>query len=213
MMETKVRAVRSDGARSRRTILEAAARLATVEGLNGLSIGRLAEHIGMSKSGLFGHFGSKEELQLATIDTATEIFLAEVVEPTLSIREPLERLDALCELFLAHVRGEVFPGGCFFAAVAAEFAPHPGAVQDRIKETTAGWLSLFVDLAHDAQTAGELSPDEDLEQFAFEVDSALLMANLTYVLNQDPTALDRGLKAARRRIAQARAWKSQPATA
>ena len=73
---------RSDGERSRRTILDAAAKLATVDGLEGLSIGRLADHIGMSKSGLYAHFGSKQELQLATVDTARVIFEAEVVEPT-----------------------------------------------------------------------------------------------------------------------------------
>jgi AcrR family transcriptional regulator len=211
-METKTRATRSDGARSRRTILEAAAKLATVEGLNGLSIGRLADHIGMSKSGLFGHFGSKEELQLATIDTATEIFLAEVVEPTLAIKQPLERLEALCDRFLDHLAREVFPGGCFFAAAAAEFAPQPGLVQDRIKQTTNGWLSLFEDLAADAQAAGELSPDEDLQQFAFEIDSGLLMANLTYVLHQQPAALERGRVAVRARIQEARARARTPVT-
>jgi hypothetical protein len=137
-----------------------------------------------------------------------EIFLAEVIEPTMAIKQPLDRLEALCERFLAHIRQEVFPGGCFFAAVAAEFAPQPGPVRDRIKQTTTGWLSLFVDLARDAQTAGELSPDEDLEQFAFDVDSALLMANLTYVLNQDPKALDRGMCAVRTRLEHATAWKA-----
>ena len=84
-MTTRVRAIRSDGVRSRRTILEAAAMLATVEGLDGLSIGRLADHIGMSKSGLFAHFGSKEELQLATIEMAVELFQGEVTAPALSV--------------------------------------------------------------------------------------------------------------------------------
>src|SRR5262245_14978164 len=126
------RPVRSDGARSRRTILEAAAKLATLEGLDGLSIGRLAEHIGMSKSGLFAHFGSKEQLQLATVQAGAEVLQAEVIDPALAIPDPMSRLEALCECFLAYLQRRVFPGGCFLAAVAAEFDTHPGPVQDRI---------------------------------------------------------------------------------
>src|SRR5215831_14643391 len=123
---------RSDGERSRRTILDAAAKLATVEGLEGLSIGRLADHIGMSKSGLYAHFGSKEELQLAAIDTAAGIFEAEVVTPAEQAATPLEKIQVLCEQFLSHVERRVFPGGCFFASTAAELDTHPGAVRERI---------------------------------------------------------------------------------
>src|SRR5215470_13186988 len=94
---------RSDGERSRGAILDEAAQLATVEGLTGLSIGRLAEAVGMSKSGLFAHFGSKEELQLATIDTASEIFAAEVVDPALAEPSGIARLQALSDRFLGHV--------------------------------------------------------------------------------------------------------------
>src|SRR5436190_19619896 len=92
---------RADGLRSRETILRAAASLATVDGLEGISIGNLAAHIGMSKSGLYAHFGSKEELQLATVETAEEIFDAEVDAPTTSIADPLERLQGLAESVLA----------------------------------------------------------------------------------------------------------------
>src|SRR3954467_9196023 len=104
---------RSDGARSHEAILHAAAQLATVEGLDGLSIGRLAEHIGMSKSGLFAHFGSKEELQLATIAKAREVFDAEVVDAALALPCGVARIEALAEGFLSHVEREVFIGGCF----------------------------------------------------------------------------------------------------
>ncbi|MEF2162646.1 helix-turn-helix domain-containing protein, partial [Pseudomonas aeruginosa] len=100
-------------------ILHTAARLATVEGLDGLTIGRLAAETGMSKSGLFAHFGSKEELQLATIDTAEEIYEEDVLRPALQ-EEGRARLEALCERFLSHVDRKVFPGGCFFASAAAE---------------------------------------------------------------------------------------------
>ena len=121
---------RSDGLRSREAILREAARLATVEGIEGLSLGRLADAVGMSKSGLFAHFRSKEELQLATIETADAIFQAEVVNPALAAAPGIARLRALCEAFLDHLERGVFPGGCFFASVAAEIDTHPGPVRD-----------------------------------------------------------------------------------
>src|SRR5881392_1679274 len=107
-MATAMRRQRSDGERSRRKILRAAANLATIEGLEGISIGNLAAHIGMSKSGLYAHFGSKEELQLATVETAGKILDAEVVEPTRGIVDPLEQLQALCDRFLSYVERRVF---------------------------------------------------------------------------------------------------------
>src|SRR3954470_9014604 len=116
MATAPTRRPRSDGLRSRQTILRAAASLATVDGLEGLSIGNLAAHIGMSKSGLYAHFGSKEELQLATIDTALEIFGAEVVAPARDATTPLAKIEVLCEQFLSHIERRVFPGGCFFAS-------------------------------------------------------------------------------------------------
>src|SRR5437764_8761184 len=125
---TTTRRRRSDGERSRNAILREAAQLATVEGLAGLSIARLAEAVGMSKSGLFAHFGSKEDLQLATIETASAIFDAEVIAPADQKTTPLEKIEMLCEQFLSHVERRVFPGGCFFASAAAEFDTHPGAV-------------------------------------------------------------------------------------
>src|SRR5512135_1578648 len=109
---------RSDGEQSRNAILDEAARLATVEGIGGLSIGRLADAVGMSKSGLFAHFGSKEELQLATIETASALFAEQVIEPASAAPTGLERLRRLAENFLRHVEGGVYPGGCFFASVA-----------------------------------------------------------------------------------------------
>src|SRR6478752_9925315 len=139
--QTPTRRPRSDGQRSRSAILHASARLATIEGLNGLSIGGLADHIGMSKSGLYAHFKSKEELQLATIDTASEIFAAEVVEPAAAAPAGLARVWALSNEFLAHLERGVFPGGCFFASVAAEIDTHPGPVRDRALATVADWFN------------------------------------------------------------------------
>ena len=194
---------RSDGERSRRTILRAAASLATVDGLEGISIGNLAAHIGMSKSGLYAHFGSKEELQLATVETAEEIFGAEVVEPTDRIEDPLERLRALCDAFLSYLERRVFPGGCFFASVEAEFDTHPGAVKDKIVVIQRGWLGLLEQLIADSQAAGRLQPEEDPSQLAFELNAYLLMGNTSFVLHDDPTYLHQARTAINRRLQQA----------
>ena len=137
------RAQRSDGIRTRRAILEEAARLATVEGLDGLSLGRLADGVGMSKSGLFAHFGSKEELQLATVETASEIFDELVVEPAATAPNGVERIRALTEGFLRHVEVAVFPGGCFFASVAAELDTRSGPVRDMALAVVGEWIGML----------------------------------------------------------------------
>src|SRR6478672_13847601 len=168
---------RSDGERSRAAILREAAQLATVEGIAGLSISRLAQAVGMSKSGLIAHFGSKQELQLATIETASAIFAEEVVEPALAGRTGLERLHALAERFLVHVERRVFPGGCFFASVAAEMDTHPGLVRDRAVQLTAEWARHLETAVRDAQDEGAIDAAEDARELAFEVDAYLLLAN------------------------------------
>src|SRR5262249_37221923 len=134
---------RSDGQRSRNAILQEAARLATVEGIGGLSIGRLADAVGMSKSGLFAHFGSKEELQLATVDLAGDLFDEHVLRAGDDARSALERLNALVEGYLRYVAEETFPGGCFFASVLSEVDMRPGPVRDAMIESLSGWLGLL----------------------------------------------------------------------
>ena len=157
---------RADGERSRKSILQAAAALATVDGLEGLSIGRLAERTGMSKSGLYAHFGSKQELQLATVETANEIFEAEVIEPALRAPAGRDRLIALCDHYFSHLEREVFPGGCFFAAAAADFDTRAGPVRDAIAAAYSGLDELLQELAADARSRGELAADTDLAQLA-----------------------------------------------
>ena len=200
---TRTRKPRSDGERSRSAILREAAKLATVEGLDGLSISRLASAVGMSKSGLFAHFGSKEELQLATIAAASEVFTQEVVEPAASAPNGLERLRQLSENFLRHIAGDAFPGGCFFASVAAELDTHPGPVRDVAMQFVSGWLTLLESAARDAQAEGSIAADEDPAQLAFEVDAYLLLANAQYVITGQPLPLDRARVALERRLAEA----------
>ena len=197
------RPLRSDGLRSRQAILASAARLATVEGLRGLSIGGLASAIGMSKSGLYAHFGSKEELQLATIDAAAKIYDDLVVSPAMAANRPAERLEALLEGFLRYVVGDVFPGGCFFAAAEAELDSHRGRVRDQIAEFQSVWLRRLADLVAEAQAAGELDAGEDPEQLAFELNSMLGQANSLWVMFRDPVAADRARSGIERRLREA----------
>jgi AcrR family transcriptional regulator len=204
LTSTPARKQRSDGARSRETILRAAAQLATVEGIDGLSIGRLADHIGMSKSGLFAHFGSKEELQLATVEKAQEVYAAEVTGPALAEPDGLQRLEALCERFLSHVEREVFPGGCFFASLAAELDTRPGPVRDRITAALAGWTEMIEDSITAARDAGELAADTDPHQLTFELDALLAAANGSWLLFRDPAVFDMARTAVADRIDRAR---------
>jgi AcrR family transcriptional regulator len=187
------------GERTRASILNEAAKLATIEGLEGLSIGQLASAIGMSKSGLYAHFGSKEELQLATIETAQAIFDREVTGPAMAAPKG-EQLHALCEAFLSHVEREVFPGGCFFASAAAEVGTRRSSVRDAIAEIYAGWAVQMADLARDAQDAGRVDKKEDPEQLAFELNAILVAANNGYILQRDPGVFTRAREAISRYV-------------
>jgi AcrR family transcriptional regulator len=195
------RKLRSDGERSRNAILHEAARLATVEGIDGLSIGRLAEAVGMSKSGLFAHFRSKEELQLATIDTAGVLFAQHVVEPAFAeTTTGYDRLRALAEKFLGHIEDDVFPGGCFFASVAAELDTRPGPVRDRAMEVVGEWTVMLETAVREAQAEGAIDPAEDPEQLVFELDAYLLLANALFVVGHEAAVLDRARLAVDRRL-------------
>ena len=196
---------RSDGERSRNAILREAARLATVEGIGGLSISRLAAAVGMSKSGLFAHFGSKEELQLATIETASTLFGEQVIEPASTAATGLERLQQLAENFLRYVEGGLYPGGCFFASVAAEMAMRPGPVRDgavAVLDDYSGQLGAAV---RDAQAEGAIDPAEDAEQLGFELESYLSRANAQFAVSQNSAPIERARRALKRRIAEATA--------
>ncbi|HEY8858155.1 MAG TPA: TetR/AcrR family transcriptional regulator [Gaiellales bacterium] len=190
---------RADGER-RQAILEEAARLATVEGLEGLSIGRLASAVGMSKSGLYAHFKSKLELQLATIETADTVFRSEVVGPGLAAPAGTARVLALCDAFLSHVERRTFPGGCFFAAVAAEMNVRPGPVRDRIGEFVGGWMGAIEGGIREAQSLGEISAGADPSQLAFETNAMLIGANLAFPLFGDPGILERARVGVRERL-------------
>jgi AcrR family transcriptional regulator len=127
--------------------------MATVDGLNGLSLAHLADAVGMSKSGLFAHFGSKEELQLATVETASAIFEEVVIEPAAGTPAGVPRLRAYVERFLDHVEEGVFPGGCFFVSTINELDAHPGSVRDGAMAFSQRWMMLRVRRAVDTRLA------------------------------------------------------------
>jgi AcrR family transcriptional regulator len=174
--------------------------LATVDGLEGLSIGNLADALGMSKSGLYAHFGSKEELQLATVDEAARIFQAEVLQPALAAEPGVARLFAACDAFFDHLLRRTFPGGCFFSAASLEMGTRPGRVKDRIVLFQGNFSSLIRHFAEQAMERGELDPDEDPEQLAFEINGIILAADTNFVLRDDPQVLEVARKVVRRRL-------------
>jgi len=181
---------RADGQRTRAAILRTAASLATVDGLEGLSIGHLAAAIGMSKSGLYAHFGSKQELQLATVEEAERIFTEQVVQPALAARPGLAQLAAVCEAFFGYVQRRVFPGGCFFASTALEMGTRPGPVRERVAAIQSGFAALLRGFAATALEQHELPAREDPDQLAFELHAILLAADAKAVLLDDPAVLD-----------------------
>ncbi len=191
---------RADGERTRSAILRAAASLATVDGLEGLSIGTLAAAIGISKSGLYAHFGSKEELQLATVAEAERILTDEVLQPALAAPPGLGQLAAACEAFFSYVERRVFPGGCFFAATSMEMGTRPGPVKDRIAGIQSDFTELLRSFAATAMEQHELAADENPSWLAFELHSILLGADTKFVLYDDPAVLNVARQVINRRL-------------
>jgi AcrR family transcriptional regulator len=192
--------LKTKGERTRQAILDTAAALATQEGLDPLSIGRLAEATEMSKSGLFAHFGSKEELQLATVDHAAQLFVAEVIAPARSAPRGVARVWALCDRMIDYAERQVFPGGCFFAATSFEFNNRPGPVRDRIEEMLRSWHSYLRHAVEQAQEAGELDPSLDAREVAFQLDSFTQAANAQFQLFRDPLVFESARRAIHDRI-------------
>jgi len=177
-MQEQLDGRRVRGNESRRVILAHAIDTASVEGLEGLTIGRLAEASGHSKSGVATLFGSKEQLQLATIAAAREVFVDRVIAPARAHAERgLARVCALISLWLAYSDERVFRGGCFFAATSVEFDARPGAVRDAVLAATAEWEDYLTVSIERAMDAGELPGLDDARQLTFELVSFLEAAN------------------------------------
>lgn len=188
------------GERTRQSILERAVDLASLEGLEGLTIGRLADELKMSKSGLFAHFGSKEELQLATVEAASQRYVAEIFAPALKEPRGYPRLLAICDSWLSYIKRGVFPGGCFFAAASFEFDSRPGAVRDFVRRLMDDWIGALEKAIRMAQDEGHLDPAVDPAQLAFELNSLFFGANFAHYLRNDTRALEKAERAVRTRL-------------
>lgn len=191
---------RQRGLRTRQAILEHAARVGSAEGLEAVSLQRLADDLGISKSGLFAHFGSKEELHLATIEAAAQVFVDEVIRPALAAPRGVGRVWALCDSWLSYLERGVFPGGCFFWAVAEEYDSRPGPVRDSVLEKKAYWSYSLERAVREAQEAGEIAGTVDPEQLAWELDSLLGGVNSGFKGGDGRRALERGRRAIRDRL-------------
>ena len=165
-----------------------------------MTIGRLATELSMSKSGLFAHFGSKEDLQVATVEAARAVFIREVVKPAFEAGVGILRVWKLCDIWLSYVQTGVFRGGCFFAAAAAEFDSRPGPVRDRIAAIMKEWLAVLRNTVKEAQEAGQLESDLDPAQLAFEFNSLELGANWAYQLYRDKQSFVRARQAILERL-------------
>jgi len=178
-----------EGRGTRDEILAYAVQLASCEGLESLTIGRLAEALHMSKSGLFAHFGSKQGLQLAVLERAAAVFAERVRKVARGFDAGLERLAALLEAWLTYVEERDFRGGCFFAAASAEFDGRPGAVRDALVRLARAWVTALESEAQKAVARGEFAPDTDVPHLVFELHALVQEANWSFQLFDDPRAI------------------------
>jgi len=175
-------------------------RLASAEGLEGLTIGRLASAMNMSKSGVLGHFGSKEELQLAVVDAAADIFTREVADKARGVEAGLPKLLAMCAAWVSYLERRVLPGGCFFTAAACEFDDRPGRVRNAIAGLATVWNRDLYRQTRTAAAAGDLPADTDADQFVFEISGVILALNNALQLHRDRMAPGRARRALSRLI-------------
>ena len=187
------------GATTREVILARAYALACVNGLEGLTIGGLAEQVGMSKSGVFAHFGSREDLQLATLDLGGELFIRDVLVPALREKRGLPRLRAIYANWSEWVRHED-DGGCLFLAAASEYDDRPGPIRDRVVQQQADWREQLARAVQLAVDSGELATDTDPAQMAFEIYALALAVHHDAGLSGYTEAAARGERAFERLI-------------
>lgn len=185
----------AEAASTRTVIVERALSLGSVDGLEGLTIGRLADEIGMSKSGLIRHFGSKQGLQLAALDAAVDLFRREIWDRAAGEPVGLARLRALCEAWISYLERDLLPGGCFLTAAATEFDGRGGPVRDATRKAWARWLRVLEGEARTAIEAGELPRDGDPAQIAFELNGIGMALNNALQLHEDRAGVGRARRA------------------
>jgi len=182
-------------AASRADTLDAAVELASVVGLEGLTIGRLADKLGMSKSGLVGRFGSKEQLQLGALELAADMFRRAVYDPAAGQRAGLRRLNAICDAWIAYLGDPPFPGGCFLTTASVEFDARPGPVHETVKTVMRRWIGVLEREVAIAVGNRDLPEGTDPKDVAFVVNALAVGANCAYQLDRDPRVLERARRA------------------
>jgi AcrR family transcriptional regulator len=179
------------GLRTREAILASAVNIASAQGLEGLTVGSLATQLRMSKSGLFAHFGSKEELQLATIEVARQIFIDQVTRPAIAAPKGMPRLWGLINQWLILVEKRVFSGGCFFSAASFEFDSRRGVVRDRIAAIMREWMDVLTRAVEQAQKAGHIGARVNSTRLAYEIHGIAMGAHWAHQLLDDKQAYSR----------------------
>ncbi|MFH8733384.1 TetR/AcrR family transcriptional regulator [Streptomyces sp. NPDC017964] len=188
------------GNQTRQLVLKHAMQVASVEGLEGLSLGRLAGELKLSKSGVFALFGSKEDLQLATVRAAIKVYLEHVVQPARELPPGINRLWHLCTSWLTYSRERVFSGGCFFYSTSAEYDARAGKVHDTLAAARTDWSTYLERTIVEAQQTEEIAEDIDVPQLAFELAALLEMANAASVLHDEFTSYDKAATAILNRL-------------
>ncbi|RAS71324.1 TetR family transcriptional regulator [Lentzea atacamensis] len=178
----------ADTLETRQRILERSLAIASAEGLEGLTIGRLADELGMSKAGLLGHFGTKEGLQLAVVDEAAAVFSREVPQRVKQLPSGLPRLKAVCEAWVSYLEREVLPGGCFFTAATTEFDGRSGRVRDALAGMNALWRRDLRIHIRRAVSDGDLPAGTDVDQLVYEIIGIMLALNHFLQLERDSAA-------------------------
>lgn len=197
----------SKGAETKRKILAHATGVAAREGLAGLTIGRLARDLRMSKSGLFAHFRSKRSLEIATINEARIVFAGQVLSPAKSANEGIEQLWVLCNSWLGHIQHRVFPGGYFFTGAFFECAERSGAIEDEINLMAREWWELLRNAVQKAQDRKEINSNVDVRRISFDLNGILMATYWTYLVEKNDEIFDEArsaLFAKLKRLATAR---------
>lgn len=197
----KVRKRRPQGERTHQAILEKAMGIASIDGINGLTIGRLAEDLGVSKSGLYAHFGSKLDLQLETIDSAIKVFFSEVVESGIQGPPGVARVIRLADSYLSYVERRVFPGGCFFAGLIPEVDAQEGPIRDALAAMVRTWEQILEQSVKEAQERGEIPSDLEPALLVFQIQGALELGNYYFILFDDSRQIARARAAIRASLA------------
>jgi len=188
--------------RSRAAVLERSVQVASRDGLEGLTIGGLAADLSVHKSSVFALFGSKQELQLATLAAARSILIDQVIVPSLSSNAGLPRLQAIGEAWCDYLTSDVFAGGCFLCAASAEMDGRPGPVRDEVATAMREWIAVLGANIEAAITAGVLRADVDPTAMAFRLNALGMAANWQRQLLNDPSGVEHARAAWRAELAR-----------